>query len=64
MAMAVPKDNAAALPTLDRFVEAATRDGLVAGAIARAGLRGVRPRRGTEARRAVPCRRLPQANVR
>jgi polar amino acid transport system substrate-binding protein len=46
MAVAVPKENAAALSTLDRFVEAALRDGLVAGAIARAGLRGVRPATG------------------
>jgi polar amino acid transport system substrate-binding protein len=43
MAVAVPKVKAAVVPTLDRFIEAAVRDGLVAAAIDRAGLRGVRP---------------------
>jgi len=41
MSIAVPKHNAAALTIVDEFVRDAKRDGLVAQAIARAGLRGV-----------------------
>lgn len=43
MSIAVPKRNAAALSVVNEFVRDAKRDGLVAQAIARAGLRGVRP---------------------
>ena len=43
MSIAVPKDNAAALPMLNEFVREAKRDGLVTRLIAVAGLRGVRP---------------------
>ena len=42
MSIAVPKPNAAALSIVDAFVRDAKRDGLVAQAIARAGLRGAR----------------------
>jgi hypothetical protein len=42
MSIAVPKNNAAALPIVNDFVREAKRDGLIAEAIARAGLRGVR----------------------
>jgi polar amino acid transport system substrate-binding protein len=43
MSIAVPKTNAAALPIVNDFVRDAKRDGLIAQAIARASLRGVRP---------------------
>jgi polar amino acid transport system substrate-binding protein len=43
MSIAVPKDNAAALPAVNDFIREAKRDGLIAQAISRAGLRGVRP---------------------
>jgi polar amino acid transport system substrate-binding protein len=43
MSIAVPKDNAAALPTVNEFVREAKRDGLIAQSISRARLRGVRP---------------------
>jgi polar amino acid transport system substrate-binding protein len=43
MSIAVPKQNAAALSIVNEFVRDAKRDGLMAQAIARAGLRGVRP---------------------
>jgi hypothetical protein len=43
MSIAVPKQNAAALSIVDEFVRDAKRDGLIAQAIARAALRGVRP---------------------
>ena len=43
MSIAVPKHNAAALSIVNEFVRDAKRDGLIAQAIARAGLRGVRP---------------------
>ena len=43
MSIAVPKRNAAALPVVDEFVRDAKRDGLIAKAIARVALRGVRP---------------------
>jgi polar amino acid transport system substrate-binding protein len=42
MSIAVPKQNAAALSIVDAFVRDAKRDGLIAQAIARAGLHGVR----------------------
>jgi polar amino acid transport system substrate-binding protein len=43
MSIAVPKANAGALATINAFVTDAKRDGLIARAIAGAGLRGVRP---------------------
>ena len=43
MSIAVPKNNAAALPIVNEFVRDAMRDELIAQAIARAALRGVRP---------------------
>jgi polar amino acid transport system substrate-binding protein len=43
MSIAVPKQNAAALSTINEFVGQAKRDGLIAQAITRAGLRGVSP---------------------
>jgi polar amino acid transport system substrate-binding protein len=43
MSIAVPKGNAGALSIVNEFVRDAKRDGLVAQAIARAGLHGVRP---------------------
>lgn len=43
ISIAVPKSNAAALPVLNEFVREAKRDGLIAEAIKRAGLVGVRP---------------------
>ena len=43
MSIAVPKHNAAALTIVDEFVRDAKRDGLIAQAITRAGLRGVYP---------------------
>lgn len=43
MSIAVPKNNAAALPMANHFIRDAKRDGLIAQAIARAGLRGVHP---------------------
>ena len=43
MSIAVPKQNAAALATVNAFVSDAKRDGLIAQVIGRAGLRGVRP---------------------
>jgi len=42
MSIAVPKSNAAALPVVNDFVREAKRDGLIAEAIAQAGLRGAR----------------------
>jgi polar amino acid transport system substrate-binding protein len=42
MSIAVPKHNAAALAIVNDFIAAAKRDGLIAEAIARAGLKGVR----------------------
>jgi polar amino acid transport system substrate-binding protein len=41
MSIAVPKQNAAALSAINEFVGQAKRDGLIAQAITRAGLRGV-----------------------
>lgn len=43
MSIAVPKANASALPAVNEFVAEAKRGGIIAEAIARAGLRGVRP---------------------
>jgi polar amino acid transport system substrate-binding protein len=43
MSIAVPKANASALPTVNEFVSEAKRSGMIADAIARAGLRGVSP---------------------
>jgi polar amino acid transport system substrate-binding protein len=43
MSIAVPKSNAGALATVDEFVRETKRNGLIAEAIRRAGLRGVRP---------------------
>jgi len=43
MSIAVPKNNAAALLIANDFIRDAKRDGLIAQAIARAGLRGVHP---------------------
>jgi polar amino acid transport system substrate-binding protein len=43
MSIAVPKSNAGALATVDEFVRETKRSGLIAEAIRRAGLRGVRP---------------------
>ena len=43
MSIAVPKHNTTALPAVNEFVRDAKRDALIAQAIARAGLRGVRP---------------------
>ena len=43
MSIAVPKQNAAAITIVDEFVRDAKRDGLIAQAINRAGLRGVHP---------------------
>jgi len=43
MSVAVPKDNAAALPIVNKFVSEAKRSGTIANAIARSDLRGVRP---------------------
>jgi polar amino acid transport system substrate-binding protein len=43
MSIAVPKKTADALSLVNEFVRDAKRDGLIAQAIARAGLRGVRP---------------------
>src|SRR3954468_873254 len=43
MSIAVPKHNAAAITIVDEFVRDAKRDGLIAQAITRAGLRGVHP---------------------
>jgi polar amino acid transport system substrate-binding protein len=43
MSIAVPKNNAAALPIVNDFLAGAKREGLMAQAIAGAGLRGVRP---------------------
>ena len=43
MSIAVPKHNAATLPTVNEFVREAKRDGLIAQLIVSAGLRGVRP---------------------
>jgi polar amino acid transport system substrate-binding protein len=43
MSIAVPKSNAAALPIVNDFVAGAKREGLIAQAITRAGLLGVRP---------------------
>jgi len=43
MSIAVPKQNAAALATVNAFLSDAKRDGLIAQVIGRAGLRGVRP---------------------
>lgn len=45
MTIAVPKANAAALPVINEFLKEAIRDGVIAEAIKRAGLRGARPRR-------------------
>jgi polar amino acid transport system substrate-binding protein len=45
MSIAIPKSNAAALPFLNDFIRDAKRDGLIAEAIKRAGLVGVRPGR-------------------
>jgi len=42
MSIAVSKSNAAALPIVNEFLRAAKSDGLIAAAITRAGLRGVR----------------------
>jgi len=42
MSIAVPKSNAAALPVVNDFVREAKRDGLIAEAIAQAGLRDAR----------------------
>lgn len=42
MSIAVPKNNALALSIVNEFVRDAKRDGLIAQAIVRAGLRGVR----------------------
>lgn len=43
MSIAVPKQNSAALSIINEFIVHAKRDGLIAQAITRAGLRGVRP---------------------
>jgi len=43
MSIAVPKHNADALSSVNEFVRDAKHDGRIAQAIARAGLRGVRP---------------------
>src|SRR4051812_18021288 len=43
MSIAVPKQNAAALASVDEFVRDAKRNGLIAQAITHAALRGVRP---------------------
>ena len=43
MSIGVPKSKAGALAIVDDFVAGAKRDGLIARAIARAGLRGVHP---------------------
>jgi polar amino acid transport system substrate-binding protein len=43
MSIAVAKNNASALSVVNDFVRDAKRDGLIAQAIVRAGLRGVRP---------------------
>jgi len=43
MSIAVPKASASALPTVNEFVGDAKRTGIIADAIARASLRGVRP---------------------
>ena len=43
MSIAVPKQNTAAITIVDEFVRDAKRDGLIAQAITRAGLRGVHP---------------------
>lgn len=43
MSIAVPKENAAALPVMNEFVGEAKRTGLIAEAIARAEIRGVHP---------------------
>lgn len=45
MSIAVPKNNAAALPTVNDFIHDAKHDGVIAAAIKTAGLRGVRPGR-------------------
>lgn len=43
MSIAVPKNNAAALPAVNDFIRDAKHNGSIAQSIARAGLRGVRP---------------------
>jgi polar amino acid transport system substrate-binding protein len=43
MSIAVPKANAAALPTVNEFVSEAKRSGITVDAITRSDLRGVRP---------------------
>lgn len=45
MSIAVPKENVAVLPMLNEFLAKAKKDGVIAGAIKRANLRGVRPPR-------------------
>ena len=45
MSIAVPKNNEAALPTVNDFIHDAKHDGVIAEAIKTAGLRGVRPGR-------------------
>jgi len=45
LSIAVPKSNAAALPIVNAFINDAKRNGLIADAIKRAGLRGARPGR-------------------
>jgi polar amino acid transport system substrate-binding protein len=45
MTCAVPKSNAAALSTLNKFIHDAKHDGVIADAIKQAGLLGVRPAR-------------------
>jgi polar amino acid transport system substrate-binding protein len=45
MSIAIPKANAAALPIVNDFIHDAKRDGVIADAIKRADLRGVRPAR-------------------
>jgi polar amino acid transport system substrate-binding protein len=45
MSIAIPKANAAALPIVNDFIHDAKRDGVIADAVKRADLRGVRPAR-------------------
>jgi polar amino acid transport system substrate-binding protein len=45
MSIAVPKSNATALSVVNGFIKDANKDGVIAGAITRADLRGVRPGR-------------------
>jgi polar amino acid transport system substrate-binding protein len=45
MSIAIPKANAAALPMVNAFIHDAKRDGVIADAVKRADLRGVRPAR-------------------